>query len=131
MKTKLVLNALIAMVWIVNGLFCKVLNLVPRHQNIVSEITHTQFSRELTLGIGVLEIYMALWILSNIKPKLNALVQIIIIALMNILEYILVPNLLLWGKCNSIFAFILIAAIYLNNFNHNKPPKTKAHALHT
>ncbi len=33
-----ILNYLIAAVWIANGLFCKVLNLVPRHQEIVARI---------------------------------------------------------------------------------------------
>ncbi len=31
------LSILIAAVWLVNGLVCKVLNLVPRHEQIVEE----------------------------------------------------------------------------------------------
>ena len=63
---------------------------------------------------------MAIWILSKIKPKLNAITQIIIIATMNILEFILVPGLLLWGKFNIVFAFIFILIIYSNTFYLNK-----------
>jgi hypothetical protein len=59
---------------------------------------------------------MAVWIVSRIKSKLNALTQIAVIATMNTLEFILVPDLLLWGKLNSLFAFILIVVIYLNEF---------------
>ena len=33
-----VLTIIISSVWLVNGLICKVLNLVPRHQQIVTEI---------------------------------------------------------------------------------------------
>jgi hypothetical protein len=38
MTTYKLLNYLIAAVWLVNGLFCKVLGLVPRHQEIVATI---------------------------------------------------------------------------------------------
>ena len=86
----------IATIWIANGLFCKVLNLVPRHQQIVARILGTEHARLLTLAIGFSEFFMALWILSGIRSKLNAMAQILIIATMNTLEFILVPDLLLW-----------------------------------
>lgn len=110
----------IATIWIANGLFCKVLNLVPRHQQIVAKILGDEHSRLLTIGIGCSEIFMAIWILSKIKSRLNAIAQILIIATMNTLEFILVPDLLLWGKANAIFAFILILVVYFNEFYLNK-----------
>ena len=110
----------IAAIWIANGLFCKVLNLVPRHQQIVARILGNEHSRQLTVAIGFSEIFMAIWILSNIKPRLNAITQILIIATMNTLEFILVPDLLLWGKANAIFALLLIVIVYLNEFYLNK-----------
>ena len=115
-----ILNLCIASVWILNGLFCKVLNLVPRHEQIVAEILGYHFSRPLTILIGVSEIFMALWILIGYKSKLNAVVQIVIVATMNTLEYILVPDLLLWGKLNSVFAFFFILVVYSNEFYFNK-----------
>jgi hypothetical protein len=108
------------MVWITNGLFCKVLNLVPRHQQIVASILGGDHSRTLTLLIGFSEIGMATWILSGIRPQLNTVVQILIIALMNSLEFAIAPDLLLWGKANSIFAFMFILLIYYNGFILNK-----------
>ncbi len=99
-----------------NGLFCKVLNLVPRHQEIVGRILGTEHSRVLTILIGLSEIAMTIWILSRIKHRLNAITQIIIIATMNTMELLLVPDLLLWGKLNSIFAFLFILLIYYNEF---------------
>ena len=39
---------------------------------------------------------------------------------MNIVEFILVPDLLLWGKANAIFAFILILIVFYNEFYLNK-----------
>ena len=106
----------IAIIWVINGLFCKVMNLVPRHQQIVAKILGDEHARLLTMLIAFSEIFMAIWILSGVKSKLNAITQIIIIAVMNTLEFILVPGLLLWGKANAIFAFILILVIFCNQF---------------
>ena len=114
------LTYLIAAIWVANGLFCKVLNLVPRHQQIVGRILGNEHSRLFTIAIGFSEIFMAIWILSNIKTKHNAITQILIIATMNTLEFILAPDLLLWGKFNAIFALILILVIYFNEFYLNK-----------
>ncbi len=115
-----ILNYLIASVWLVNGFFCKVLNLVPRHQQIVERILGADYSLILTKAIGVSEIIIAIWIVSGIKTRLNAIIQIIVIAVMNTLEFLLVPDLLLWGKLNSLFAFIFILVIYSNEFILNK-----------
>jgi len=109
-----------ATVWIANGLFCKVLNLVPRHQEIVGRILGNGHSRFLTIIIGLSEIAMAVWILSGLWTRLNAVVQIFIIATMNIFEFFLAPDLLLWGKANAVFAFIFILLIYYNGFHLNK-----------
>jgi hypothetical protein len=117
---KKIINYLIAGIWIGNGLFCKVLNLVPRHQEIVARILGNEHSRILTLLIGISEITMAAWILSGIRQRLNAISQIVVIASMNILEFFLVPDLLLWGRFNAVFASILIFSIYYNEFHSDK-----------
>lgn len=62
-----ILVYLIAAVWLVNGLFCKVLNLVPRHQQIVAAILGEDYSKQLTVLIGLWEIVMSIWIVSGIK----------------------------------------------------------------
>jgi hypothetical protein len=111
---------LIALVWLVNGLICKVLNLVPRHQQIVSRIIGYEHSRFVTITIGSAEVFMAIWIVSKIKTTLNAITQIILVAVMNVLEFILVPDLLLFGNANSVFALLFILVIYLNEFILNK-----------
>ena len=63
---------------------------------------------------------MTVWILSNIKTRLNAITQITIVATMNTLEFILVPDLLLWGRLNTLFAFLFIVVVYFNEFYLNK-----------
>ena len=118
------LNYFIATVWIVNGFFCKVLNLVPRHQEIVANILGDDHARIVTILIGLSEIMMAVWILSDIWSQLNAITQILVIAAMNTLEFFLVPDLLLWGKLNSLWAFLFILLIYFTEFRLNKKPQT-------
>ena len=114
----------IAAVWFVNGLFCKVLNLVPRHQQIVSEILGAEHATLFTKLIGFSEILMTLWIISSIKSRLNTIAQILIIATMNTMEFLLVPDLLLWGKYNSLFAGLFITIIFFNEFVLHKKLNT-------
>lgn len=118
-KIHKILTYCIATAWIINGLFCKVLNLVPRHEQIVGRIIGIDYARPLTVLIGLSEIGMAIWILSGVRTRLNVLSQISIVAIMNTLEFILVPDLLLWGKMNSIFAFLFILVVYCNEFYGN------------
>ena len=115
-----ILTFITAIVWIANGILCKVLNLVPRHEQIVARILGYEFSRPFTILIGLSEFVMAIWIITKFKSKLNAIAQITVVATMNVLEFILVPDLLLWGRLNSFFALIFIGIIYYNEFILNK-----------
>lgn len=125
-----ILTWFIALVWLANGLFCKVLGLVPRHEQIVARILTPTHSHYFTVFIGISEIVMAIWILSSFKTKLNAVVQIVIVATMNTIEFILVPDLLLWGKFNSLFAFIFIIVVFINGFYFNKKTTQQASCSH-
>ena len=111
------LKYFIGTVWIVSGLFCKVLNLVPRHQEIVARILGNDHAEFLTKAIGFFEFAMAVWFLSGIMTRLNAITQITIIATMNVLEFILAPDLLLWGRFNALFAFLFVLLIFYNEFH--------------
>lgn len=112
-----IVSYFIASVWLINGLFCKVLNGVPRHELIVAEILGKDHSRTFTLLIGVSEIVLTVWILIRIKTRLNAITQIGIVTIMTILEFILVPELLLWGRLNALFAFFFVCLVYYNEFH--------------
>ena len=94
-KKHKILTYIIATVWLANGLFCKVLNLVPRHEQIVARILGNEHSQLLTLLIGFAEIVMAIWVLTRFKSKFNAITQMTIVATMNVIEFIVVPDLLL------------------------------------
>ncbi len=105
---------LIALIWFTNGLICKLLGLVPRHQAIVAQILGVEHAYLFTKLIGVSEVLMSFWVITRWQRKMNVIVQCVIIATMNILEFLLVPNLLLWGKWNSLFALLLIGFIVWN-----------------
>ncbi|WP_425430500.1 hypothetical protein [Chitinophaga niastensis] len=63
---------------------------------------------------------MFIWILSKIKPRWCAWMQIVLVATMNIIEFFAVPDLLLFGRVNVILAAIFIVVIYFNAFNNDK-----------
>lgn len=110
------MSILIAAVWLANGLFCKILNFVPRHQEIVARILGSEYAPMITNTIGVLEILMVVWILSAYKTRLNTFAQISVIIVMNIIEFILAKDLLLFGYMNIIIAILFSAIIYFNEF---------------
>jgi len=104
------------MVWFLNGLVCKVLNLAPRHQEIVARILGEEYARTITVLIGISEIIMAVWVLSKYKSQFNAITQMIIVLAMNLLEYFIAPDLLLWGRMNIVFALFFVGLVYYNEF---------------
>lgn len=122
------LTFLIAAVWLVNGLFCKVLNLVPRHQLIVARILGNEHAVFLTKTIGVAEVLMAVWIMSRITPRLSAITQIVIVVTMNIIELLMASDLLLFGKVNAILAVGFVFVVYCNEFVINKKPVQLSYA---
>ena len=111
------LMCFMAAVWLANvGLFGMVLRLVPRHERIVARILSSEYAGLLTRAIGAAEIVMAVWIVSGFLPRLNAVTQIAVVAAMNILEFFLASDLLLWGHFNALYAAMFIVVIYYSEF---------------
>jgi len=121
-----VLTILISLVWLINGLFCKIMNLVPRHQLIVARILGEEYAGILTKTIGVLEILMCFWILSGIKSRICTLFQITIVITMNIIEFVVAPDLLLFGKLNLLVAVTFTGILVVYEFVLFKPSRTPA-----
>jgi hypothetical protein len=69
---------------------------------------------------------MFVWILSGIRSRWCALVQVGIIAAMNIIEFYIVPDILLFGRINAILAAFLICIIIANEFILPIPLQEKA-----
>lgn len=111
-----ILHVLISLVWFINGLYCKVLNFVPRHREIVARILGSGQAKELTIGIGLLEILLGIWILTGRKSVWCAWIQILLVATMNVMEFILVPDLLLFGKFNLLWATLFIIFVFIVEF---------------
>jgi uncharacterized membrane protein YphA (DoxX/SURF4 family) len=101
-----------AAVWVVNGLICKVLDLVPRHREIVSRILGEDHSLVLTRLIGIGEIGMAVWILTGIKSRWSAWAQISAVMTMNVIEFFMVPDMLLFGKLNILVALVYVGLVF-------------------
>jgi len=111
-----VLTILISLVWLANGLYAKVLGFVPRHQEIAAKILGSEVSFLAVKVIGVLEICMFVWVISRKYSRFAAVTQIVIVLTMNILEFILAPELLLFGRLNIVIAVIFVSVVYLNEF---------------
>ena len=120
------LTGLIATVWLVNGLAAKVLNLVPRHTAIVAAILGDAHARPLTVVIGLSEVALGAWILTGRRRRATAWLQITLVATMNVLETFLVPDLLLWGRANLLFAAIFCGVVYWHGIALRPPPHAPA-----
>ena len=118
--TNKILSFLIASVWLINGLYCKILNQVPRHETIVASIFNNEYSRQIIILIGFLEVCLSIWLFTKYKQKLATILQIFLVLVMNIIEFILAKELLLWREYNIVFALIFITIVYLNGFYFNK-----------
>lgn len=120
--SKKVVNGAIGLVWLVNGLYCKLLNFVPRHQEIVGRILGEEWAFHATKAIGFSELLMMLWVWSGIQSRYSAIAQIVIVITMNIIEFSLVPDLLLHGRLNILFSLLFCAVVYWNEFKREPSP---------
>ena len=110
------LRLAIALVWLGNGLFAKLLGMAPRHQEIVTRILGPSLAAPLTLAIGFGEVVMCLWVLSGWRSRVCAVVQMGLVMAMNLIEFTLAPDLLLWGRFNVLFATGFVVVIYWSEF---------------
>jgi hypothetical protein len=106
-----------ATVWFVFGTIFKVMNIVPRHREIVATIVGTNSAPSVTVVIGLLESALGFWALSGIRPRSCAIVQTVAIISMNTLELIHARSFLLapipMVCANAIFlAFVWYAALW-------------------
>jgi len=89
---------MLAAVWIINGLYAKLLVGVPRHQAIVARFFGATHARSLTVAVGCAELIMAAWILSGVDRGACLAVQAIVIFAMNGLELWRARDLLLFPR---------------------------------
>jgi|OM-RGC.v1.027053661 hypothetical protein len=110
---RILLRGLLAAVWLGMGLGAKVLGLVPRHREIVARILGEEHATTLTVLIGLGEILLAAWILTGRFPRTCAVVQIGLVLAMNLIEFTIARDLLLFGGWNLGVALAFIALVAL------------------
>lgn len=91
-------TAIVASVWLVHGLFNKLLHLSPRHLLIVQSVPGLAGARgEIVLtAVGLFEVGLALWVLSGWAAGVCAAMQTVVLLSMNIVELSFARSLLLW-----------------------------------
>lgn len=89
------LTVLTASVWLVFGIWFKLMGMVPRHRLIVATVLGEAVAGPIVILIGIAETALGLWILSGIKPRWCAIVQSLAIVTMNALELRFARELLL------------------------------------
>lgn len=75
----------IAAVWLYEGLWCKVMGMMPSQLAIVVELpwcTHER-AQVLLRVVGAVEITLGLWVLSDFHPGWCALSQLVVLVVMN------------------------------------------------
>jgi hypothetical protein len=59
---------------------------------------------------------MAIWILNGLWHRLNVWVQILLVLTMNVIELVMVPDLLLFGRLNAVVAVAFCLLLYADEF---------------
>jgi hypothetical protein len=75
----------IALVWVYEGLGCKVLGHAPRHEAILTSLPllTTAEAHSLLLALGCLECVIGVWVFSGWRPAQGALIQTALLVSMN------------------------------------------------
>ena len=115
-KVQRLIDWILASVWLVMGLYCKVLGQVPRHEAIVGEIMSVNVAIWLTPLIGVGECLLAIWIATGRYRKVSTGLQILLVITMNVLEFTIAVDHLLWGPINILCALLFCTLVYWNAF---------------
>jgi uncharacterized membrane protein YphA (DoxX/SURF4 family) len=107
------ISFLIGAVWVFHGLFSKILGGIPRHRQIVARILGEEIAPLATLGIGIAEVALGLWVLSGLFRRACAAVQTLAILAMNAIEITFARDLLLSAPLMVALNLVLLSAAWL------------------
>jgi uncharacterized membrane protein YphA (DoxX/SURF4 family) len=105
----------IALVWLYQGLWCKVLGCVPRQEAVISTVPFlgAREVRVALITLGMVECGLALWVLSGQRMRQAAIVQTALLVAMNsgglIWAWHLIPDPV--GMILQNFAFLVLVWI--------------------
>ena len=93
MPSLLLLRTAIALVWLYQGLWCKLLGREPRQVQVVESVPKLGpiVGRNFLLALGLVETALAAWVVSGAAPGLCAVVQTALLVTLNV-------NGLLWAR---------------------------------
>ncbi len=85
MPCLLLTRTAIALIWLYQGLWCKLLGRSPHHQKIVATVPFLRSSQayRALIVLGSLECVLAAWVLSGFRAPEAALAQTLLLASMN------------------------------------------------
>lgn len=123
MSSLLLPRAAIALVWVYQGLWCKLLSHAPHHQKIVQT---TPFlgpfrQRQALLALGFLECVLAAWVLSGIHAREAALIETLLLVAMNISGLVWARRLISdpMGMLLQNFVFLILAWIAAGQLDYH------------
>jgi DoxX-like protein len=75
----------VATVWLYEGLWCKLLNGEPRQVRVVEAVPHygPRMGLFFLKSLGVVEVGIAVWVLSDLAPIVCAVVQTVLVVTLN------------------------------------------------
>lgn len=81
----ILIRASIALVWLYQGLWCKLLSGVPRHEAVVGAVPFIGpgAARSVLMGVGLAECCIAVWVLSGKRMRDAAITQTVLLTGMN------------------------------------------------
>lgn len=88
-----VIRVSVAAVWLYEGLWCKVLGRMPSQVDVVTAVPGLgpRFGSSFLKALGVVEVAIAVWVMSGIAPATCAIVQTALLVALN-------ANGLLWAR---------------------------------
>jgi hypothetical protein len=113
----LLIRSAIALVWLYEGLWCKVLGRMPHQEEVLgSHPLFRRWARPALLSLGLLEVAIAVWVLSGWEAFLAALFQTVLLVTMNVngllfaRQHIFDPG----GMVTKNFAFLVLVWVSVN-----------------
>jgi hypothetical protein len=112
----------VALVWLYQGLWCKVLGRSPGHAAVISTVPFigTAGSRDALIALGLLECCIAAWVWSGRRMWEAAMVQTVLLAAMNagglIWAWRLIPDPV--GMILQNFAFLMLIWVAAEDRHH-------------
>jgi hypothetical protein len=89
----ILMRGAVAAVWLYEGLWCKVFGRAPHEAQVVAKVPRfgPRFGQLFLKALGVVEVMLAVWVISGIDPGACAITEVILLVVLNV-------NGLLWSR---------------------------------